>query len=899
MRKNKKYYGLLAGVMALALATPFVGYNIAKADKLYDDVVAWYDFDGGALKNIKGDSQAVAIVSGLGEYDGKVKFDANRDETKEGNSLKLDGGYGIKLNQQNLGENFSVSLWVKPETKLVENQSVLFLGYHSPEMWYAVSGDRNNSQMKFWYDYKPNFSWVTKTFATYAPSEWHHIVITGDGNIIKSYYDGERISEGNENFVPFMAGEEQDVYIGANNWDGCFNGLVDDVMIYDRTISDIDVERLYTGKSLKEVEEETGVVDYDNYLVASYNFEDGIGDAKAIVKGLGNYDGELKFVNGANGKAIVTDGYGLDLGNKVQGLDYTISFLVKPYASQANNQVMMLMGYHSPEHWTAISGDGGDQSYKLWGRTDGAKTVGNAAAMSWTTIGNPTITNNAWSMVTLVGTDGHLDMYVNGEKAASGAFNNPLCGTNESILFGANYWDPCFNGAFDEIKIYNRALDESAIKAAAEDFLDNRLQTSLDSACDFEAIKGQNTDREHIRYNLELPTSVIGTAVTWTSSNPEVISEKGVVTITDKASEVKLTAEASLEGKTARVELNLAVDALDKSELNALIERAKAFDLTFMSAESAGRLEEVIAEAEAAATFDEIDSATVRLTKAIETLELSDEYVDPFDVIPEAEVTVSIEAGSNKDLFVLPESILNKVTVEYASEDDSVATYVDGKLDAKNAGKTIVTATVKAVSDGFEMQYATAVDVTAKTPAPAPAPSSGSAGSGSQGGSTGGSSASSGGSSSSGSTSSGSSSSGSSASTGGQTTPATGTETTTTITDPQAPAAGPQQGTGAQTKPGQTTKPSTGEATEAEGEAETTIEDEATPTTGDVSEETKPEETVEQPSEETIADEQVPEAGDSAGLSAGAVAGIIAAAVAVLALLGFVLSKLGILTIFK
>ena len=89
MRKNKKYYGLIACVSALALATPFVGYNIAKADKLYDDVAVWYAFDGSALTNVKGGSQAVAIVSGLGDYSGEVKYDANRDATKEGKSLKL------------------------------------------------------------------------------------------------------------------------------------------------------------------------------------------------------------------------------------------------------------------------------------------------------------------------------------------------------------------------------------------------------------------------------------------------------------------------------------------------------------------------------------------------------------------------------------------------------------------------------------------------------------------------------------------------------------------------------------------------------------------------------------------------------------------------------------------
>ena len=888
MRKNKKYYSLIACVSALALATPFVGYNIAKADKLYDDVVAWYDFDGSALTNVKGGSQAVAIVSGLGDYDGEVKFDENRDSSKEGKSLKLDGSYGIKLNQKNLGENFSVSLWVKPETKLVENQSVLFLGYHSPEMWYAVSGDRNNSLMKFWYDYKPDFSWVTKTFATYAPSEWHHIVITGDGNTIKSYYDGARISEGNEAFVPVMSGEEQDVYIGANNWDKCFNGLVDDVMVYDHTISEVDIERLYTGKSLKEIEEETGSVDYDNYLVENYSFEDGIGDAKPILKGLGKYDGELSFVAGPNGKAIATNGYGLDLGNKIQGTDFTVSYLVKPNKSQAENQVMMLMGYHDPEHWTAISGDGGDQSYKLWGKTaDGAKTVGNAVPMSWTTIGSPTIVNNAWSMVTLVGTDGHLDMYVNGSKVASGDYNNPLCGAKESILIGANYWDPCFDGAFDEIKVYNRAMSADVIKQQAEKFLDSRLQDGLDSACSFDLIKGQNTDPKHIRYNLELPTSVIGTAVTWTSSNPEVISEKGAVSISNESADVKLTATAELEGKTARVELEFSVDALDKSELNALIERAKGFDLTFMSAETAGRLNEVLAEAEDANTFDEIDSSIVRLTKAIETLEPADEFVDPFDVIPEAEVNVSVAEGSSRELFILPKSILDKVTVEYTSEDSEVASYEDGKLVANKVGKTIVTATVKALSDEFEMQYATAVDVTAK-PAPAPAPSAG--GSGATGGT---------------SASSGSSSSQSSSSTATASTSA-GSQVAskpaeTTITDGQTPLAGQQPAaeTKPQTKPGKSTKTDGGrteesvETGETEIEAETSLEDE-------VVEEPKSEDVSEEPAtEETVADEEVPAAGESSSISPMAVVGIVVGIAAVLALLAFVLSKLGLLTIFK
>ena len=107
MKKNKKFYGLLGGVMALALATPFVAYNVAKADTLYSDVVAWYDFDDQSLTNSKGDDNAEAIVTYLSSYSGDLTYGDDRDsDNTDGHALKL-GDYGIELNEENLGDNFS------------------------------------------------------------------------------------------------------------------------------------------------------------------------------------------------------------------------------------------------------------------------------------------------------------------------------------------------------------------------------------------------------------------------------------------------------------------------------------------------------------------------------------------------------------------------------------------------------------------------------------------------------------------------------------------------------------------------------------------------------------------------------------------------------------------------
>lgn len=610
----------------------------------------------------------------------------------------------------------------------------------------------------------------------------------------------------------------------------------------------------------------------DESLVASYDFENGIGDAKAIVKGMGAYNGEITYVDGINGKAVDFNDFGLDLGNKVNGTDFTITYSVCPDKTQAENQVMMLLGYHNKEHWLALSGDGADQEYKLWGRTDGVKTIGNAKPMSWTTVGNPTVPNGVWSQVALVGTDGKITMYVDGEKVVSGISNNPLGSENDSILFGANNWDACFDGKVDDIKIYNKAMSEGTVEEIAEAFKESRVQRSLELACSFDAIKGSNIDAGQIRYDLSLPTSVLGSNITWKSSDESVISNKGVVAIDNKKHEVTLTADVKVDGTKGHVELKLVVDALDKAALNALIETAEGYDLSFMTEESADRLRSAIAEAKAATSFDEIDNATLHIESSIKALAPADEYEDPFDMIPESKVELTMKPGEEQVLFVLPDAIEKMVKVEYTSNDEAVS-FEEGKAKAVAVGKAIVTAKVTALSDGFAMDYSTAVKVANDEPV-TPAPSGGS---------------SSGGSSSSGSGSSSSSGSGSSISTGSgaaATTPAVSGSTgaQTQIPDAQVPAAGGSQ----------STKPNNDKVdTKTENSNETIVEDEVVDEASDDVVDESEEDTEDTTSETTISEEQTPEAGQSSGTSPVVV--IIAALVIVGAAILAILAKLGIL----
>ena len=60
---------------------------------------------------------------------------------------------------------------------------------------------------------------------------------------VTAYLDGKTVGEG-ESIAP-LSGENQDIYIGVNNWDTEFNGLVDDVKVYDRKLTEQEVINLY------------------------------------------------------------------------------------------------------------------------------------------------------------------------------------------------------------------------------------------------------------------------------------------------------------------------------------------------------------------------------------------------------------------------------------------------------------------------------------------------------------------------------------------------------------------------------------------------------------------------------------------------------------------------------
>ena len=247
MKCKKILSAILSGTMAFTTAFSAPGLSVLAEETGLPQPIAAYDFEDGIGEGTE------AIVKGLGGYTGDIVYEEGRNSEK---AVKL-GNYGLKLNHTNLGENYTISLWVKPQTAIPENTSLLFVGYHSPEQWVAISGAGGASKCKTWTNDGTEFRWKEINTLEVPQSSWTQLTLTQEGNTVTTYVNGEKVGSGTG--VKALDGKNQAIYLGVNNWDTTFTGLMDDVKVYDVTLSEEQVKEQYDGLSQEEILEQEGI----------------------------------------------------------------------------------------------------------------------------------------------------------------------------------------------------------------------------------------------------------------------------------------------------------------------------------------------------------------------------------------------------------------------------------------------------------------------------------------------------------------------------------------------------------------------------------------------------------------------------------------------------------------
>ena len=272
MRFKKLVSGLLA--CALVATSVFTGdVATAKAEQTAEPAaeivsgdpipVSTYNFQ------VSGDNAQGTLGSGvvlksspnnaanspeLNDYTEAPKFVAGRSGKAGDYAVDTEGKHGIVLPDKQLGENYTVSFWVKPTdvTKGKWATSVLFVGRSEvtaePAQWVSMCTADNKGTLDCW-----SLGNSDNRQIALKQDEWQMLTIVQSGEGAKFYLNGEKKIDKSTGYHKAMVDANQYIALGTNHWDGNFYGCYDDVSVYNQTLTDDQVYRLYSGKGEKEL----------------------------------------------------------------------------------------------------------------------------------------------------------------------------------------------------------------------------------------------------------------------------------------------------------------------------------------------------------------------------------------------------------------------------------------------------------------------------------------------------------------------------------------------------------------------------------------------------------------------------------------------------------------------
>jgi len=374
--------------------------------------------------------------------------------------------------------NFTVSAWGKKTTNPQQWETML-VNKHNSESdsgtneWALMMGASTSDSRYPGFGFESGSTYYTALSGdTIENDKWYHVLGMRKGEKIYVYVNGEF-----KDAVDIGTSAVNDVgrklRIGSiKNGNYSYEGVIDEVRIYNRALSEEEIERLYklTRPKIKAPTRD-GLAGY-------WSMDEGMGTQVGDMSGNGNHgqmhnmDPATDWVQGKYGKALDFDGTDdyVEIGNNSSlepADEISVSlWLKRPDVEQADYAKFVWYGQASSSPWGAY---GIEQNMDYEDRmrfhvaVDGSSDDVNSNEGS--------IIPNKWHHV--VGTyDGaKLEIYVDG--AWQNTTNNSGSITSYDDTFGLGVGDSYnqtggYNGQIDEVRIYNRALSESEIQTLYE-----------------------------------------------------------------------------------------------------------------------------------------------------------------------------------------------------------------------------------------------------------------------------------------------------------------------------------------------------------------------------------------------------------------------------------------------
>ena len=414
--------------------------------------VAAYSFDEGegtTAEDVTGNGHTATIHGAKwtthGRYGGALEFDAaEEDYVSIPASEELDQT-----------EEFTIEAWVRPvESPLWANILMKEREGSGPRYSYALYQHEDEARGYFM---ETTEGILFGEEGSLPLGAWTHLTITDDGAHSRLYVDGELVDTSPA--VPVEGHGE--IRIGGDSiWGEYFDGRIDEVRIYDRALNGAEVA---ADKSAPIQTPQAGPV-------AAYSFDEGEGTSVEDVTGNGHtatiegatwargkYGDGLEF-NGTSSCVTVPESSELQLTE-----EFTLEAWVRPIGSgeEANpflTQVDESAG-EEEEPWSYMFLAGEDEVPKAWVRKGGEAGFQGI-------YGTEPLPEKAWAHLAVTDDGAHLRLYVDGELVRTTAAPNLTAG-HGPLKIGCAFGS-YFEGRIDEVRIYNRALNEGEVQGDKE-----------------------------------------------------------------------------------------------------------------------------------------------------------------------------------------------------------------------------------------------------------------------------------------------------------------------------------------------------------------------------------------------------------------------------------------------
>jgi len=362
------------------------------------------------------------------------------------------------------GSRLSVSVWFKRTGEWSNYQGIVSNGFYTTGSWELRMGREMSGQMlgggvntadspETW-----NYVDIQAT-----PNQWHHVVMTYDGNILNYYLDKVR-QEGDQNCchgdilikdTPLTIGQA-----GVGSSKDWFYGLVDELTIFNKVLSADDISTIYNAQNPEECADPSLIAYFpfdENYNDQSCSNRPGVPAGGVTITSSTSISGSSAYFSG-DAKVTVDLFRGYDWGNQ-----FTVSVWFKRTGGWGNYQGIVSNGYHSGGSWEIRMGRENS------GQMLGGGVVTSDSSKTWD-YSQLIASQNQWHHVAMVYDGTQLNFYLDNVRQTGNELccSGDLIPRDKPVIIGASESGEQFYGYIDELKIFSRALSYSEVSEIYE-----------------------------------------------------------------------------------------------------------------------------------------------------------------------------------------------------------------------------------------------------------------------------------------------------------------------------------------------------------------------------------------------------------------------------------------------